>query len=44
MAISLNELAHHSGEALDQIRNYPVNWSLASIYPGGWVLGFGRVH
>ena len=31
MAISLNEIAQHSGDALDQIRTYPINWILASI-------------
>lgn len=31
MTISLNEIAQQSGEALDQIRNYPINWNLVSI-------------
>ncbi len=31
MATSLNEIAQQSGAALDQIRNYPINWTLASI-------------
>jgi hypothetical protein len=31
MAISVNEIAQQSGAALDQIRSYPINWSLASI-------------
>jgi hypothetical protein len=41
MAISLNEIAQQSGAALDQIRNYPINWSLASIavlVVGCWLL------
>ena len=40
MAISLNEIAQHSGEALNQI-----NWTLSiGRYRSGWVLDFGRVH
>ena len=31
MAISVNEIAQQSGAVLDQIRSYPINWSLASI-------------
>jgi hypothetical protein len=41
MAISLNEIAQQSGAALDQIRSYPINWSLASIVivaVGCWLL------
>jgi hypothetical protein len=41
MAISLNEIAQQSGTALDQIRSYPINWSLASIaivVVGCWLL------
>ncbi len=41
MTISLNEIAQQSGEALDQIRNYPINWNLVSIAVvviGGWLL------
>ena len=41
MAISLNEIAQQSGEALDQIRNYSINWYLASIaivVVGCWLL------
>ena len=41
MAISLNEIAQHSGEALNQIRNYQINWTLASIaiaVVGCWIL------
>jgi hypothetical protein len=28
MAISVNGIAQQSGAALDQIRHYPINWSL----------------
>jgi hypothetical protein len=41
MAISLNEITQHSGDALDQIRTYPINWILASIaivVVGCWLL------
>ena len=41
MAISVNEIAQQSGAALDQIRSYPINWSLASIATvvvGCWLL------
>lgn len=41
MAISLSEIAQQSGAALDQIRNYSMNWSLASIAVvviGCWLL------
>jgi hypothetical protein len=41
MAISLDEIAQQSGGAFDQIRNYPINWSLASIavaVVGCWLL------
>ena len=41
MAISVNEIAQQSGTAFDQIRHYPVNWSLASIaiaVVGCWLL------
>ena len=41
MAIPLNEIAQQSGAALDQIRNYSINWSLASIAiaaVGCWLL------
>ena len=41
MAISFNEIAPQSGAALDQIRSYPINWSLASIaivVVGCWLL------
>jgi hypothetical protein len=31
MAISVNEIAQQSGAAFDQISNYSINWSLASI-------------
>ena len=40
MAISLNEIAQQSGAALE-IRNYPIDWSLASIailVVGCWLL------
>ena len=41
MVISPNEIAQQSGAALDQIRSYPINWSLASIaivVVGCWLL------
>ena len=41
MTILLNEIAQQSGEALDQIRNYPINWNLVSIavvVVGCWLL------
>ena len=41
MAISLNEIAQQSAAAFDQIRNYPINWGLASIamaVVGCWLL------
>ena len=41
MVISPNEIAQRSGAALDQIRSYPINWSLASIaivVVGCWLL------
>ena len=47
MAISVNEIAQQSGAALDQIRHYPINWSLASIATvvvGCWVLAIRRAH
>jgi hypothetical protein len=41
MAISVNEIAQQSGAAFDQIGNYPINWSVASIaiaVVGCWLL------
>jgi hypothetical protein len=42
MAISVNEIAQQSGAALDQIRSYPINWSLASIATGRGAASFVR--
>ena len=41
MAISVDEIAQQSSAAFDQIRNYPINWGLASIaiaVVGCWLL------
>ena len=41
MAISLSGIAQPFGEALDQIKNYPINWNLTAIafvVVGCWVL------
>jgi hypothetical protein len=41
MALSLSGIAQPFGEALDQIRNYPINWNLTAIafvVVGCWVM------
>jgi len=41
MTISLNEIAQHSGDAVNQIGNYHINWNLTSIaiaVVGCWIL------